>query len=194
MADALKKKGKRPRRIDAAYLERAGLFYLERFAASSDSLRRVLSRKVERAARETGDDPAVGLALIEPLIVRFLELGFLDDKRYAENKVQTLFRRGASQKNIRLTLRQKGVDADVTDAALVALRDEAGTENMDMQAAVRLARRRRLGPFRQDDEIRLKKRSSDMAALARAGFSSDIARRVVLALSIDDLEDEEGHA
>ncbi len=190
MADALNRK---PRRIDAAYLERAALHYLERFSASADSLRRVLMRKIDRAARESGDDPTIGAALVEPLIARFLELGFLDDQRYAELKAQGLFRRGTSRRVIRATLQQKGVDTDHVEAALAAVHDEAGGGDIDMQAAVKLARRRRLGPFRIDDAVRQQKCAKDMAALARAGFALDIVRRVILAKSVDDLEDGEDH-
>ena len=41
-------------------LEKSALHYLERFAASAEGLRRVLMRKVERAAREGLADRAQG--------------------------------------------------------------------------------------------------------------------------------------
>ena len=47
---------KPPRKVSPAYLERAALAYLERFAASAESLRRVLLRKVERSARAHDTD------------------------------------------------------------------------------------------------------------------------------------------
>ena len=42
-------------------LEKAALHYLERYAASSEGVRRVLMRKVERAAR-AGVAPAAGVS------------------------------------------------------------------------------------------------------------------------------------
>ena len=49
------------------------------------------------------------------------------------------------------------------------------------------ARRRHLGPYRAPD-ARDGRRERDLASLARAGFGFDIARRVVDAPSVEDLE------
>ena len=43
---------KRPRKITLEYLDKAALFYLERYASSSENLKTVLRRKVWRSARE----------------------------------------------------------------------------------------------------------------------------------------------
>jgi len=48
----------------------------------------------------------------------------------------------------------------------------------DLTAAVRYAQRRRLGAFRTSGE-RADSRNRDMAAMARAGFSYDLAKRVI---------------
>ena len=58
--------------------------------------------------------------------------------------------------------------------------------NAEIEAALRYARRRRLGPYRVDREIATENRQRDLASLGRAGFSYDTARRVVDA---DDPED-----
>jgi len=49
------------------------------------------------------------------------------------------------------------------------------------------ARRRRLGPYRMP-EVRAERRDKDLAALARAGFDYDTARRVIEAETLDDLD------
>jgi len=53
-------------------------------------------------------------------------------------------------------------------------------------AALALIRRRRLGPYR-DSATRADFRAKDLAALARAGFSYDLARRVIEAETQDVL-------
>lgn len=58
----------------------------------------------------------------------------------------------------------------------------------DLAAAIKLARKRRLGPFRLPEK-RAEMRAKDMAALARAGFDFDTARRVIDADSVDGLEE-----
>jgi regulatory protein len=180
-----------PRKITQASLERSALAYLERFAASAASLRRVLARKVERSARAHEDvDPAEGAAWIEALIVRYRQSGLLDDRAYAEARTTTLRRQGRSARAIADRLAQKGVGREVIDEAMAPTR----TPTDELTAAVRLARRRRLGPLRPGAD-RADHRERDLAVLGRAGFAFDVARKVVLAESdeaLDALIDEAG--
>ena len=54
MAESRKARARKPPRpLTAASLENAAVYYLSRFASSSGNLRRVLMRKVARAARAT---------------------------------------------------------------------------------------------------------------------------------------------
>ena len=55
---------------------------------------------------------------------------------------------------------------------------EAETPHPERTAAINLARRRRLGPFRPDAE-RAARRDKDLAVLARAGFPRDLSCRVI---------------
>ncbi|HTH17687.1 MAG TPA: regulatory protein RecX, partial [Magnetospirillum sp.] len=57
----------------------------------------------------------------------------------------------------------------------------------DLAAAIRLAKKRRLGPFRLSDRDEM--RQKDLAALARAGFDFDTCRQVIEAESPEALED-----
>jgi len=185
MADAAPRRntGRLPRRITPAYLENAALHYLQRFATSSANLRRVLMRKVQRAAEAHGDDPAEGAALVEALVARYQAAGLLDDRQYAAAKAASLQRRGTSSRAIRERLAVKGVDRDLISETVDRLHDEEGG---DLAAAAAFARRRRLGPFRPaagrsgggaDDAAA--RRNKELAAMARAGFAFDIARRVL---------------
>src|SRR5690606_18189362 len=137
-----------------------------RFASSAANLKRVLMRRVERSARAHGTDRAEGAALVEALVARFERAGLVDDKVYAEGRAAALLRRGAAPRAIRAALRAKGVAGDVIDAALATL---DGDGDPEIRAAVALARRRRLGPYRPA-EARRERRDRDLAAMARAGF------------------------
>ncbi|MDX9862653.1 MAG: RecX family transcriptional regulator [Rhodospirillales bacterium] len=172
-----------PRKVTPTYLENAALFYLQRFATSSENLRRVLMRKVERSARFHGTDPAEGARWVDALIARFLASRLLDDALYAESRATSLRRRGASRRTIALSLRQKGVEGEIIEGALAAA-DET-EEAPELAAAARLARKRRLGPYRPP-ESRRDHRERDLAALARAGFSYDVALAVIDADGPDD--------
>ncbi|MCW5698248.1 MAG: RecX family transcriptional regulator [Rhodospirillales bacterium] len=177
-------KTRKPRKITAQSLENAALFYVQRFATSAENLRRVLMRRVERSARVHDTDREEGAAIVDGLIDRYRRSGLLDDGGYAEARVGTLHRRGVPTQGIRTRLRQKGVGEDHIETALSKLADEV--DDTDLAAAVNLARRRRLGPFRPPAQ-RADMRDRDLASLGRAGFSWDLARRIVDAESVDDL-------
>lgn len=169
-----------PRRPTPKSLENAAAFYLQRFPASTARLRRVLRRRVERAARVHDDiDRAEAEGWIETILERFRRVGWLDDARHAETKAGALFRRGESARAIRARLAAEGVDRAFVNEALDRLADESPGPDPDLAAAANLARRRRLGPYRDSAEARAAHRDRDLAALARKGFSAGVARRVL---------------
>jgi len=174
-----------PKKVTPQHLENVALHYLARFATSAENLRRVLARRVEKSARHHGTDPDEGLAWIEDLIKRYRRAGLLDDGAFAEARAADLLRRGVPVRGIRFRLAQKGVGgADIDKALDVLVEDQPAP---DLAAAVSLARRRRLGPF-SPAAVRAERREKDLAALARAGFDYDTARRVIDAETPDDLE------
>jgi regulatory protein len=172
--------------LDENGLEQAALHYLERYTSSVAGLRRVLRRRIRRAARLTGGEEgaaniAAGDAMIEMVVARLTRTGLLDDGRYAEFRAGSLARRGGSLYVIRRDLMTRGVAAAQIDAALAALKRETGVETndeTDLAAALALAKRRRLGPFRAAS-VRAANRMRDLATLGRAGFAFEIAKRVI---------------
>lgn len=170
------------KRVTPAYLDRAALHYLERFASSSANLRRLLLRRVDASARAHGTDPQEGREWVDALIARYLRSGLLNDGLYAEMKASGLQRRGGSTRVIRQKLMAKGLDGDQVEKALGSL-EGAEEGEAEWNAALAYARRRRLGGFRPDrglseDEARTR-RDKDIAAMARAGFDLETARRVI---------------
>ncbi|MDG2482291.1 MAG: RecX family transcriptional regulator [Alphaproteobacteria bacterium] len=172
------KPARKPRRITAQYLERAAIYYLERYSSSSGNLKAVLRRKVWRAARQTERETEVdeeqAAEWIDETVAKLKWAGLLDDEAYARMRVLSLRRSGESQRSIRMKLMAKSVESDLIEQALA--QDEP--ENDELTAAIAYARRRRLGPWRAEAEWE-ERREKDMAALARRGFSFDICRRVI---------------
>ena len=72
MTDGSEQRSRRrgARRVSAEYLDKAALYYLERFASSTANLRRVLMRKVARSAAAHGTDAAEGARLVDAHIER----------------------------------------------------------------------------------------------------------------------------
>src|SRR5690606_22299386 len=85
-----------PRKVTPAYLRRAAMAYLERYAASAEQLRRILTRKVETRCRARGEDPEIFQDEIAAVVATCRRIGLIDDVRYAESRVSSLRRRGGS--------------------------------------------------------------------------------------------------
>ncbi|HIJ39335.1 MAG TPA: regulatory protein RecX [Rhodospirillaceae bacterium] len=164
--------------ITQAYLEKVAMRYLERYSASTASLRRVLLRRVEGAVRLGLSDGVAEALMVEPLILRLQAMGLLDDFRYAEGKAASLLGRGRSMRAIRHYLQDRGVAAENIDPVLSGLAAEDEEGSPDLQAARNYARKRRLGPHRPGSERSLH-RLRDLAALGRAGFSWAVAQAVI---------------
>lgn len=181
-----KTRRRKSRKLTPEGLERAALAYLGRFAASEESLRRVLHRRIARSAAAHPIDPEEARGWAEALIVRFRRAGLIDDEAYARARAESMHRRGLGRRGIAVKLRQKGVPAETVARALEVLEEETDGPT-ELTAAVNYARRRRIGPWRTGEREPFRDR--DLAALARQGFDYDTARKIVEAASPDALED-----
>jgi regulatory protein len=170
-------------------LEKKALQYLNRFDTSRANLRRVLLGYVKRAAETRGDEAAAtGPALVEALLSRYEESGLVDDARFAGGMALGMRRRGSSRRAIVQKLASRGISREVADAAVAEL-DADAAGNAELEAARAFVKRRRLGPFRPEGE-REARRQKDLGAMARAGFSLDVARRALGSTGDDDGSDE----
>ncbi len=158
--------------LSPAALERAGLRYLERYAASAEQVRRVLRRRVLRVTRADDASPEQYDGAVETAVAALVARGLIDDAAYAEAAARSLRRRGASTRRLRAAMAAKGIDPQLAEAV------SGGGDAAELAAAAAYARRRRLGPFRAAAE-RDERRARDLAAMARQGFALDIARAVI---------------
>jgi len=159
-------------------LTRSAVHYLERYSSSESNLRKVLERRVLKACRHHDLDPSDFAGMIDTVVRKCTGSGLVDDRTYAETKTASLRRRGGSRRKIEAQLAHKGVDRETIQAAL-----DSGNVSEEEAASV-YARRRRLGPFRKDAD-RQARRERDLAAMCRAGFSFDMALRVIDAADDD---------
>ncbi|WP_235538649.1 regulatory protein RecX [Sphingomonas sp. Root710] len=152
---------------DAAALERAALDYAARYATTRAKLAAYLRRKL-RERGWAGD----GAAPVEALVQRFSERGYVDDRAFAGARADSLLRRGYGARRIDAALRAAGIAEDVAGE----LRDRIGDEAEE--AAMRYARRKRIGPFAGRTPDPAEKRRW-IAAMARAGHPMDLLLRVL---------------
>ncbi len=111
---------------------------------------------------------------------KFIASGIVSDSSFAETKARSLHRRGTSERLTRRKLKLAGIDDDTLKQAMAGLDRELDSDpaEREWRAAVALARRRRLGPFRKPGD-RPDHRLRDLAAMARAGFDYALAKKLI---------------
>lgn len=147
-------------------LREAALAHLDRHAASSAMLTRVLKNRVLRWLRAAGPDDeahqqaaAAAQSAIPRVLAALIAAGAIDDDAFAASRARRLARSGSSRRRIAGHLAQRGIDAAI--------------ETDEFAAALAFARRRRLPPFGEAERLRA------LAAFARAGFPRDVAERAL---------------
>ena len=182
-----------PKKVTHDRLRNIALYYLGRYASSSANLRQVLHRRVQKSAYHHKDTHMQQASIwIDEIVADMIRMGYVDDKTYAINKAQSLHNRGTSLRTIYQKLLQKGLDKETIQHAIDSLGDE-GAENpqqdTDLIAAIRYAKRRRIGVYRIKPPTEPQKQHQrDFASLARNGFSPDICQKVMSAESADELD------
>ncbi|WP_240500154.1 RecX family transcriptional regulator [Sphingomonas montana] len=194
--------------LDREALERLALHYLGRYATTRAKLAAYLNRKLDErgwAEAGTGMDGAPGAPRpVDAIVAQMAELGYVDDRVFAEMRSAALGRRGYGRRRQVDALRAAGVGDEDRDAALAAAdqdggagggsfgvgfrddhddrddhdREEEGRTSRDHAAALAFARRKRIGPFATgptDPDVRRKA----LAAMMRAGHDYGLARRMI---------------
>ncbi len=126
-----------------------------------------------------GYDKSEAVAWIEELLADFERYGYLNDSRYAELKIRGYLAAGKSARYIKGKLLQKGISEDEADTLL------AEQEYDPEELALKLAKKKKIGPFRGDEAARREYRQKDLAVLVRAGFDYTVAQKV-LGTTFDD--------
>lgn len=187
---------KQPRKLSARYLENAALYYLQRYATSTENFRRVMRRKIDRSCAFHQTQPDEFYTVIEDLIKRYISVGLLNDQVFADAKVSSLRRQGRSKRDILAKLQNKGLKPAEIETALAARdaeieEDDAEGTPAELIAARRLAKRKKLGAYNPHPPTDPKARQKELAALARAGFSYDICRLALETELDDDMNDSD---
>ncbi len=171
---------KKPRPpLDEEGLERLALFYVGRYATTRAKLAAYLGRKVaERGWGGAAQPP------IDPLVEKLAGLRYVDDKAFAAARAASLTRRGYGERRVGDALKAAGIDPDDAQEAREEAKDGA------WEAALRFARRKRIGPFSAAPSDAAARQKA-FAAMLRAGHPMDVVRRVLNASS-GEIPDSDG--
>ena len=163
-----------PKKISKQRLKNIALYYLKRFESSVANLRQVLQRRTdEYAYYDKSFDKYEAYKWIEEILSDFERIKYLDDERYAQIKISGYLNAGKPARYIKIKLQQKGIDLNLINNIL----DEQTYNPFEM--AMKFAKKKKIGPYRNDEYNRQENRQKDMATLIRAGFDYDIVNEVL---------------
>ncbi len=181
-----KKKERKLKEPTPQWLRQRALFYLDRFPATTMKMRQYLFSKAKPGMLQHGMNESDLKAAIDGEIEKLAKSGILNDTEFANSKARLLVRQGKSTSFIRNKLLQLEFTDEQVATALSAL--ESTAEARDLKAAARYVRKRKFGPYKPEN-TRSERYQKEMASLARNGFSYDIARKILLMATVDELEE-----
>lgn len=180
---------KPPKKITERYLYNAGLYYLKRYTASVKHFRFIMTRKIKKScAYHEKQCYDTCLSLLDETVEKMIELGFLNDQQFAYGMVNSYRKRGLSKRGILSRLQQKGLEPDLILEKLATI-DEAIIDNdqdPDLEAAIIHAKKKKIVPFSKKDNTDPKEINRALGSFARAGYSYDIANKVMTQYNTED--------
>jgi len=153
--------------LEAESLKRLALRYVEKYATTRARLTRYLERKLYERGWDGESSPPIA-----SLVEQMADLGYVNDRLYAEMRASALTRRGYGYRRIDADLRNAGLSADDIEASL------SNSDDTAREAALAFARRKRLGPFGTSANDPAARRRA-FAAMARAGHPLDIIQEIL---------------
>lgn len=162
------------KKITKSRLKNIGLFYLERYETSVQNLRDVLKRRVKKYVFLNPDfNTAEAYQWIEEILIEFQDAGYLNNERFAHLKIRDYLNAGKSARYISTKLKTKGID----ESKVKELLDQ---ENYDPErTALHFCLKKKIGPYRENNEKRKEFRQKDLGTLVRAGFDYGVAVKVM---------------
>ena len=149
--------------------------YLEKYSPSKQQLKVFLLKKYLTKIKGTKSKKEV-TSLIDEILINLEKNSLLNDELYSDSKARMFLRRGYSLNKVSQSLRIKGIDIEYIKKSINKIKED--TIEPDFVSALKLCKRRRIGPVRPDAnrELFYKK---DMGILARGGFNFQLSRRIL---------------
>ncbi len=149
--------------------------YLEKYSPSKQQLRTYLFKKIVKKGQNISSKKEI-FNLIDTVILSLEEQKFISDKYYSDRKSKAFLRKGYSLNKIRYNLIKKGIDDKYIKSSISKIRENES--DPDFFSAIKMCKRRRIGACR-DENNRTLFYKKDISILARAGFSYEVAKKVL---------------
>ena len=125
-------------------IESKALWYLQRYASSSENLRNYLRRKVKDSHLSINSEE-----IINEIIFSLERQKILNDQLFSESKIRNYLNKGWSLKKIEFKLKELYVKDNIIIDAIQNIRNSV--KNIDLIAACRLAKKKSIGPYRKNE-------------------------------------------
>ena len=106
---------KKQKSITPKRIENIALYYLSKYESSSFLLRNMLKRRIEKYRLQGNIIPPSAFDWIEATIKKMEDLGYIDDRRYAEMQVNSMRSSGKSRYKIEQKLINAGISKDIME-------------------------------------------------------------------------------
>ena len=149
--------------------------YLEKYSPSKQQLKIYLLKKYLKKFSKSKERKNIS-EIIDKIVTNLENNKFVNDELYSDSKARSMLKRGYSLNKINQSLRSKGIDIKFIKQSIDKIKEDE--IEPDFVSALKLCKRRRIGPLRPEDnrELFYKK---DMGILARGGFSFDLSKRIL---------------
>ena len=149
--------------------------YLEKYSPSKQQLRIYLFKKLIKKKHKISSKKEI-FNLIDSVISALVNQNFLSDKYYSDAKSKFFLRKGYSLNKIRYSLIKKGIDEKYIKSSISKIKE--GEANPDFFSAIKLCKRRRIGPSREEGNRPLFYKK-DISILAISGFSYELSKKIL---------------
>ena len=149
--------------------------YIEKYSPSKQQLKTYLFKKIVKKGQKTINKKEI-FSLIDAVIISLIDQKFLSDAYYSDSRSKIFYKRGYSLNKIRYNLIRKGIDQKYIKASISKIKENES--NPDFFSAIKLCKRRRIGPNREESNRSLFYKK-DISILARSGFSYEVSKKVL---------------
>ena len=149
--------------------------YIEKYAPSKQQLKTYLLKKYLKISNEDIKKKDVN-NLIDIVLSDLEKNRFINDKFYSDSKANSMIKRGKSINKIRNYLIGKGIDDKYIKETVNKIEEK--NEDQDFFSAIKLCKKKRIGPARVEDNRPLFYKK-DISLLARNGFDFETSKKVM---------------
>ena len=169
------KNKKKALEVTVEEMRKFSLSYLGKYAPSKQQLKTYLLKKyLNKTALNIKKQDITGL--IDIVLSDLEKTKFISDKFYSETKAKNLIQRGSSINKIRNYLISKGINDKYIKETILKINEN--NEDQDFFSAIKICKKKRIGPSRTDDNRALFYKK-DFSILARNGFDFETSKRVM---------------